>query len=406
MTAVELPAVPRVLIAEADPWVRDMLTELVLSVRCDAELAVCVDGQQAHDWLSQHQPDLIIADWELPGIDGLSLLYGVRQQRHQPALPFILLTSRNDSASVREALPLSPTAYLTKPLNMDGLRQRVRDLLVPAGEEVFSEIPMVAAGLSLQSFLEKRREVAEGAPLRVDVQQAVKHSTGPAGPTGADLKVLEQRLHFDPQVTAVLIAAANSAAHHNGVAVLTLQQALQALGSVQSVNLILGLALKRSVTLTDEILIIQAERFWALSQSTAEYARALARLLDLEPERCFCAGLLHCLGDLAVLRCLQDWTLAGGELDYLMVNEALEQFGAGFGSALRTRWRLPLELRELIASIYHFGGGVYSREALAMNVAGQLAQLGPEESLEALANSKPARLLKLGLPELGRLRKA
>lgn len=402
MTAVALPAIPRVLIAEADPWVRDMLTELVLSVRCDAELTVCTDGQQAQEWLNQYQADLVIADWELPGTDGLSLLRGVRQQRRQPALPFILLSSRNDSASVREALPLAPTAYLTKPLNMDSLRQRLVDLLVPAGEDVSREIPMVAAGLSLQGFLEKRREVAEGAPLRVDVRQAVKLSMGA---TGADLKVLEQQLHFDPQVTAVLIAAANSAAQHNGVAVLTLQQALQALGPGQSVNLILGLALKRSVTLTDEMLISQAERFWTLSQSTAEYARSLARLLDLDSERCFCAGLLHCLGDLAVLRCLQDWTLAGGELDYLMVSEALEQFGAGFGSALRTRWRLPLELRELIASIYHFGGGVYSREALAMNVAGQLAQLGPEEGVEALANSKPARLLKVGVSELGRLRK-
>lgn len=402
MTAVDLPAAPRVLIAEADPWVRDMLTELVLSVRCDADLKVCADGQQAQDWLKHHHPDLVIADWELPGTDGLSLLHWVRQQRREPAVPFILLSSRNDAASVREAVRLVPTAYLTKPLNMDGLRQRLEDLLLRAGEQVTCEEPSLAPGLSLSHFLENRREIAEGAPLLVDVRQVVKHSLGAAA---ADLKLLEQELRFDPHVTAVLIAAANSAAQHRGKAAQTLPQALQALGPTQGVNLILGLAMKRSAMLTDKALIIRAEHFWALSQRTAEYARSLARLLELDQERCFCAGLLHCLGDLTVLRCLQDWLLAGGELDEEAVSESLVQFGAGFGSALRARWRLPLELRELIASVYQFSGGVYSREALAMNVAAQMALLGPDDGVEALANSKPARLLKIGASELGRLRK-
>jgi len=106
-----------------------------------------------------------------------------------------------------------------------------------------------------------------------------------------------------------------------------------------------------------------------------------------------------------VLRCLQEWRLAGGELDEGRVTLSLEEFGAAFGSALRTRWRLPLSLRELIEAIYQLGGGVYSREILAMNLAGQLARLPAEQGLEKLASSKTARLLKVGLPELRRLRK-
>ncbi|MCY1448052.1 hypothetical protein D9M71_646990 [compost metagenome] len=115
--------------------------------------------------------------------------------------------------------------------------------------------------------------------------------------------------------------------------------------------------------------------------------------------------MLHCLGDLALLRCLQEWRLAGGELDEDAIELSLNEFAAAFGSALRTRWRLPLELRELIAAIYQLGGGVYSREALVMNLAGQLARLPADHGLEALAESKTARLLKVGMAELGRLRK-
>jgi HD-like signal output (HDOD) protein/CheY-like chemotaxis protein len=403
MTAVVLPAVPRVLIAEADPWSRDLLKQVLLSVRCDARLDVCADGQEALHLLSQNPYDLVIADWELPGVDGLNVLRSVRQRKRNPPLPFILMSNRNDSVSVREALPLAPSAYLTKPLNMESLTQRLQALLLNAGEEVLCEVPALAPGMTLSVYLERRREQADGAPLMTDVQLAVKRSLNPGG---LDLTVLHDEIRTDPQVTAVLIAAANSAAQHHGAPVQTLSQALHRLGTGQSMNLILGLALKRSARLSDPCLADYAERYWELSLHTAEYARTLARLLDLDQERCYCAGMLHRLGDLALLRCLQEWKQSGGALDDMEeVGEALAEFGAAYGSALRTRWRLPLELRELIAAVYQFGGGVYSREALVMNMAAQLARLGENEGLEALAKSRTARLLKIGLPELMRLRK-
>ncbi|MEI7050054.1 response regulator [Pseudomonas koreensis] len=403
MTAVDLPAVPRVLIAEADPWSRDLLKQVLLNVRCDARLDLCADGQQAMSLLSEVPYDLAIVDWELPGIDGLSVLRSVRQRKRNPPLPFILMSSRNDSASVREAIPLAPTAYLTKPLNMESLTERLQGLLLNAGEEVFCEVPTLAPGMTLSVFLERRREQADGAPLMTDVQVAVKRSLNP---NGLDLKLLEEEIRTDPQITAVLIAAANSAAQHHGAAVQTLAQALHRLGTGQSMNLILGLALKRSAKLSDPCLADYAERYWGLSLHTAEYARTLARLLDLDQERCYCAGMLHRLGDLALLRCLQEWKQAGGELDeWEEVGDALAEFGAAYGSALRTRWRLPLELRELIASVYQLGGGVYSREALVMNMAAQMARLTEHEGVEELARSRTARLLKIGLPELMRMRK-
>ncbi|WP_236238240.1 response regulator [Pseudomonas faucium] len=393
------PTPPSVLIAEGDPWVRDMLREMLLSVRCDARLQVCADGAQALTALAS-KPDLIIAARELAGVDGLDLLRKVRAKG--PGLPFILMSSRSDSASVREALPLHPTAYLSKPLNMDNLRKRLEELLLAVGQEIACPVPPLQPGASLPAFLEQRRASADGGPLFADVQQAIKRALNPQG---LNLKVLEEEVRSDPQVTAVLIAAANSAALHRDAPVQTLMQALNKLGSTQSMNLILGLTLKRSARLSDPLLAQQAAHFWNLSLHTAEYARSLARMLELDEERCYCAGLLHCLGDLAVLRCLQEWQLAGGELDEARVKASLDDFGAAFGSALRTRWRLPLSLRELIAAIYQLGGGVYSREILAMNLAGQLARLPAAQGLEKVASNKTARLLKVGLPELSRLRK-
>ncbi|MDF0734156.1 response regulator [Pseudomonas entomophila] len=395
------PTPPLVLIAEGDPWVRDMLSEMLLSVRCDAQVKVCADGSQALSALAS-KPDLIIAARELAGVDGLDLLRKVRAKRDAPSLPFILMSERSDSASVKEALPFQPTEYLSKPLNLEKLRKRLEVLLLAAGEEIACPVPPLQPGAQLPPFLEQRRANADGGPLFADVQVAIKRALNPQG---LDLRVLEQEVRNDPQITGVLIAAANSAALHRDAPVQTLLQALNKLGSTQSMNLILGLTLKRSARLSDPLLAGHATHFWNLSLHTAEYARTLARMLDLDEERCYCAGLLHCLGDLAVLRCLQEWRLAGGELDEDQVQLSLNEFGAPFGSALRTRWRLPLSLRELIAAVYQLGGGVYSREILAMNLAGQLSRLPASQGLEKVASSKTARLLKLGLPELRRLRK-
>lgn len=400
MSAVD-PVPPSVLIVEGDPWVRDMLREMLLSVRCDARLQVCADSSQALSALSS-KPDLIIAARELPSGDGLDLLRKVRSGTDKPSLPFILLSERSDPASVKETLRFHPTEYLSKPVNLDKLRKRLEVLLVGEGEAVACPVPALSPGARLADYLEQRRATADGGPLFADVQKAIKRALDPQG---LNLKVLEEEVRDDPQITAVLIAAANSAALHRDAPAQTLLQALNKLGSTQSMNLILGLTLKRSARLSDPLLSQHAAHYWNLSLHTAEYGRTLARLLEVDEGRCYCAGLLHCLGDLAVLRTLQEWRLAGGELDEDQVQLSLNEFGAPFGSALRTRWRLPLNLRELIAAVYQLGGGVYSREILAMNLSGQMARLKPSEGLEKVAGGKTARLLKLGLPELTRLRK-
>ena len=393
-TATSMP--PRVLIAESDPWMRDLLSQMLLDVRCDARLQACATGPEALEHLRE-PPDLVIAARELLGISGLDLLRGVRKSPRLSALPFILLSERSDSASVREVLPLAPTAYLTKPLNMTSLKARLQTLLSGSAEVVVCRIPQIAAGTTLEQYLTRRRLDCDGGPLLCDVQAAVQRALGPQG---LNLKVLEANVRSDPQVTGVLVSAANSAAKQGAAPVLTLMQALQALGPTQSMNLLLGMTTRPSAYLSDPLLLEQAEICWNRSTHTAEFARNIARQQNVDEWRCYCAGVLHCLGDLALLRVLQEWRLAGGELDQTKLTYALRTFGAPYGSELRRRWRLPLELREMIAAAYQLGGGVYSREKLIVNIAAQMASLGADEDVTQIAQSKPARLLKIGVSQL------
>jgi len=397
MPRKNLSAAPRVLIVAQDPWSRDLLAQLLLSVRGDAQVQCCSDGQSALEACRAHLPDLVLAEWALPVLDGLDLLRHLRRLRPTPPLPFVLLSERTDAASVREVLPWAPTAYVVSPYDPNNLQQRLRDLLLKPGQAVVDQAPKLPVGMCLQDFLESRRNSSHGAPLLGEVQAALSQRLQGGD---VDLADLQREFARDPQITARLIAAANSAALHLGQPCQTLAQALPRLGVAQSLNLVLGMALQRSASLENEQLATLAQHYWARSQRTADLAFKLAKALDADAERCYSAGLLHCLGDLALLRCLQNWLLAGGELIDAQITAAMSEFAAGFGSALRTRWRLPLELRELIAATYQLGGGVYSREALVLSLAAQWARLSVDEDPEALLDSRAARLLRVSAEHL------
>ncbi|MET7243214.1 response regulator [Methylobacterium sp. EM32] len=77
---------------------------------------VCVDGQDALDRLRRDgaDVDLVVADVEMPRLDGFGLLQAVKADPGLTRLPVILMTSRGDPADIRRGLDLGADAYITK----------------------------------------------------------------------------------------------------------------------------------------------------------------------------------------------------------------------------------------------------------------------------------------------------
>lgn len=384
-----------VLIAEADPWTANLLQQLVLDVCGDARVLQVSDGQAALARCKRRLPDLVIADGELPGLDGLELLRQLRRHPRTPALPFVLISGRLDASSVRAARPLAPSAYLAKPFNAESLRQRLRTLLpAPAGAMAVPQPLLVS---ELRDFLDTVREEGQGPPLLSDVRDVVSQALQSGE---QDLGELQAVFGNDPQITALL---ANTAAQHQGVPCQTLAQALHRLGVARTLNLVLGLALQRNAQLRDPRLAELAAHAWQQARRSADLARWLALELRLDAELCYTAGLLHNLGELALLRSLQDWLDTGGELSDEQIEHAMQRRSASFGSALRIRWRLPFGLRELIAAFYGLGSGVFSREALVLNLTGLLLALPNNELPASLVEARCVRMLRLDLALLERV---
>ncbi|HYH96317.1 response regulator [Hyalangium sp.] len=75
------------------------------------------------------KPDLIISDVQMPEMDGFALCAAVRADSSLHATPFLLLTSLKDEASRQRGRLVGASAFLNKPVSVDELRERVRELL-------------------------------------------------------------------------------------------------------------------------------------------------------------------------------------------------------------------------------------------------------------------------------------
>jgi twitching motility two-component system response regulator PilG len=75
------------------------------------------------------KPDLIISDVQMPEMDGFALCAAVRADSALHATPFLLLTSLKDEASRQRGRLVGASAFLNKPVSVDELRERVRELL-------------------------------------------------------------------------------------------------------------------------------------------------------------------------------------------------------------------------------------------------------------------------------------
>ena len=101
---------------------RLLLKELGIVTCWEAE-----DGQQALAMFEQHRPELVLLDVNLRTTTGLQVLQRVK--RSHPALPVIMLSSEDATATVAEALRLGAAAYLLKHHPKEEALKKLRETL-------------------------------------------------------------------------------------------------------------------------------------------------------------------------------------------------------------------------------------------------------------------------------------
>ena len=111
----------RILVVDDEPQITRVLRTTLQSN--GHEVTVAQDGAQALELFLKTQPDLVITDLAMPGMDGIEL---TREIRHRSQLPIIVLSVRTQDASKVAALDEGADDYITKPFSIQELLARVR----------------------------------------------------------------------------------------------------------------------------------------------------------------------------------------------------------------------------------------------------------------------------------------
>lgn len=121
-----MPA-PLILIVDDDPGARETLEALLH--REPVQLLFAEDGYQALALIEQYDPDVILLDVMMPGMDGFAVCAAVRANPQTATTPILLITALDDRAARLRGLDVGADDFLTKPVDRAELRARLRTIL-------------------------------------------------------------------------------------------------------------------------------------------------------------------------------------------------------------------------------------------------------------------------------------
>src|SRR5919106_6805380 len=142
----------KVLVAEDDPAVRGLLAEIL--GQDGHEVILAEDGDAAWAEYRSAAPEVVIADWMMPGSDGLELCRRIRTEPANPYTYIVVVTGRAASADALEAMKAGADDHLPRPFTVESPEARLvaASRLTLLHQELAEEAPRL-------------RDLAEGFPM-------------------------------------------------------------------------------------------------------------------------------------------------------------------------------------------------------------------------------------------------
>ncbi|TYC57050.1 response regulator [Marinobacter sp. BW6] len=349
----------KALILEDDDLVSELLETVVAGLYPGAVVKVADTLGEAVVQVGRSSFDLFITDWNLPDGAGLDLVKKIRKTDRD--VPIVMVSGRSDRDSVLQAAHFGIDGYMTKPFDVQQLHERLVKLLKP------SNAPPQDVSVLLKNSLEEVVQLpSDMDPADVLELMDRQEELSPAQ--------LAERWREEASLIARLMDVANSTSfRRTGKPVETLRDAISSMGVALALNQALALSLDVSNKLKHDALRDLAKKHHEEALDVGKEAHRLAIRLKAPPVILQKAGLLSRLGELAVLKVLNQYLSLGGTLEADEAEQLLKQWAQPYGNRLKVQWRLPLGLRELIGSVHHLPNDCTREDRITMRAAALLA---------------------------------
>ena len=115
-----------ILAVDDDPAMQSLYFSIFRRHAKEFVLQLSPSGEDALFLLEQKKPDLLLLDWNLPGINGIEVLKRVRSNETTKSLPVIMVTSEEEPTKRIAALEEGADQYMSKYFLVDELIVRIR----------------------------------------------------------------------------------------------------------------------------------------------------------------------------------------------------------------------------------------------------------------------------------------
>ena len=379
-----------VLIVEDDIVMQELLATLVRGLNSLIHIHHAETLNTGLALWQKHPIDLVLCDWNLPEQEtGLSLVKVIRARDRE--LPIIMVTGRVDRATVTDSARYKVNEFIVKPFDAKAVMARLKPYLTQSQENT-DHSQVLSAGLD--EFIGDTEQMLSRITLMPGAEAAANAITHDEPPSAAELA---QQWRSDTTITTRLIRLANTTLmRRSGSSVMTLREAIAAIGVDMALTQVLAISLAQTNHLRDGTLQARAKHFVDESLQLAERAARLAQRLKLNIANCYTAGLMVKLGEFGVLEAIQLFIDSGGQVSEGDIDTMLTKHAATYGNQLKIKWRLPLALRERVGATYVTGTGNVNPELLLMRLA---ACLGDSDG-QNQEQDKLCRQLGLSADEL------
>ncbi|MCL7487599.1 MAG: response regulator [Desulfobulbaceae bacterium] len=102
------------------------------------------NGEQALDFVDDNEPDVMVLDLKMPGIDGMEVLRQVKKK--YPNIRVIILTGHGTDLDEEEAKRLGVFDYMKKPADIDTLAQRIKAAYLEKIQRSMTAVAFAEAG--------------------------------------------------------------------------------------------------------------------------------------------------------------------------------------------------------------------------------------------------------------------
>ncbi|GAB4353655.1 MAG: two-component system response regulator [Gammaproteobacteria bacterium] len=122
-------AVANVVIVDDQATSRQILAEIIRKSIGHVDIQLFEGAPEALEWMATHTPDLIIADYKMPDMDGVEFTRRIREMPSTNDVPVVIVTIVEDREVRYQALEAGATDFLTKPVDRHECAARCRNLL-------------------------------------------------------------------------------------------------------------------------------------------------------------------------------------------------------------------------------------------------------------------------------------